>query len=113
MLRYRQGWIFTLVGLCFTLTTVHIWSGPYSFMAFLLGAGVWFLNESPRPDAIALTPDTTGATNAQPSKLVYARHWLLDSANAPVRKKHPYARKRLSAGDDNVETRKDSDVPKG
>lgn len=117
MLRYRQGWVFTMVGLCFTLTTVHVWSGAYSFMAFLLGAGVWFLNERPRPDATSSALNVpASATSAQISKAAYARHWLSDSANAPVQKrseKYPYARKAISADADNIKLGKDSDLPKG
>ena len=51
MLLLRRSWVFTLVGVCFTLATVHIWSAPFSLFGFLLGAGVWFclLYTSPSP----------------------------------------------------------------
>jgi len=35
----RRGWVFTFLGLSFTLCTVHVWSAIYSFTFFILGAG--------------------------------------------------------------------------
>ena len=75
ILRYRRAWVFTLVGLCFTLTTVHIWSSPFTFLAFLLGAGVWFLDVIPETDG---TPDMDQAPLV-PAGPVYARKF----ASAP------------------------------
>ena len=37
----RRAWMFCLLGLSFTLATVHIWTAIYSFSFFLLGAGQW------------------------------------------------------------------------
>jgi hypothetical protein len=37
----RYGWAFCMLGLTFTLATVHIWTAVYSFTFFLLGAGQW------------------------------------------------------------------------
>ncbi len=42
----RRAWVFTICGLCMTLTTVHVWAGSYSYIAFLFGAGAWFLSAS-------------------------------------------------------------------
>ena len=39
--RIRRAWVFTFLGLSFTLTTVHIWTNIYSFVFFMFGAGVW------------------------------------------------------------------------
>ena len=41
--RIRLAWVFTFLGLSFTLTTVHIWSNIYSFVFFMFGAGAWLL----------------------------------------------------------------------
>lgn len=46
-LRLRRAWMFTFIGLTFTLTTVHIWSVIYALVFFFLGAGVWMLKEQP------------------------------------------------------------------
>lgn len=40
---FRRAWVFTFMGLSFTLCTVHVWTAIYSFTFFLLGAGVWFI----------------------------------------------------------------------
>ena len=39
----RRGWVFTFLGLTFTLCTVHVWTSLYSFVFFLFGAGVWLI----------------------------------------------------------------------
>ena len=54
LMNLRRAWIFTFVGLTFTLCTVHIWTTIYSFVFFMFGAGVWFLTATPhsgQPDA--------------------------------------------------------------
>ncbi len=45
--RIRRAWVFTFVGLSFTLTTVHVWTNIYSFIFFLFGAGMWLLSAAP------------------------------------------------------------------
>lgn len=44
----RRAWVFTFLGLSFTLCTVHIWTAIYSFTFFLLGAGVWMITAHPQ-----------------------------------------------------------------
>ncbi|OED46737.1 hypothetical protein AB838_18755 [Rhodobacteraceae bacterium (ex Bugula neritina AB1)] len=44
----RRAWIFTFVGLTFTLSTVHVWTSIYSFVFFMLGAGAWMITAEPR-----------------------------------------------------------------
>lgn len=51
----RQAWMFTIVGLTFTLCTVHIWTSIYSFVFFVFGSGIWFIraeliNKTALPD---------------------------------------------------------------
>lgn len=48
LLNFRRAWVFTFLGLSFTLSTVHVWTNIYSFVFFLLGAGVWFITAKPR-----------------------------------------------------------------
>lgn len=47
LLNFRRAWIFTFLGLSFTLCTVHIWSNIYSFTFFMFGAGMWFITAIP------------------------------------------------------------------
>lgn len=44
LLLIRRAWIFTFLGLTFTLTTVHVWGSIYSFVFFMFGAGVWLVS---------------------------------------------------------------------
>jgi len=45
--RIRRAWVFSFVGLTFTLVTVHIWSNIYSFVFFMFASGIWMLNAHP------------------------------------------------------------------
>ena len=59
---FRRAWVFTFLGLSFTLTTVHVWTNIYSFVFFMFGAGVWLITAMPQ------TVDTTAAkTRANPA----------------------------------------------
>lgn len=52
----KFGWMVVFVGLSFTLTTVHIWTAMYSYVFFLLGAGMWMANvadDSGQGEAVA------------------------------------------------------------
>ncbi len=61
----RRAWMFTICGLSVTLTTVHVWAGSYSYVAFLFGAGAWFLfakTDEPNVPAIdAEEPQSSGS----------------------------------------------------
>jgi O-antigen ligase len=70
--RIRRAWVFTFLGLSFTLTTVHVWTSIYSFVFFLFGAGMWLMtataaqdqtpNQTPGP-----SPDQPGPTRPGPA----------------------------------------------
>ena len=45
----RRAWVITMTALAFALCTVHVWSTAFSFLAFMIGSGVWFLDRPP-PD---------------------------------------------------------------
>jgi hypothetical protein len=49
----RRAWVFIIIGLCFTLITVHVWGNTFSFVMFLLGAGAWFATAQDGDDATA------------------------------------------------------------
>jgi len=42
----KTAWLFCILGLTFTLCTVHVWTAIYSYCFFLLGAGQWMANTS-------------------------------------------------------------------
>jgi hypothetical protein len=65
----RRAWVFTLLGLTFTLCTVHVWGSVYSFIFFIFAAGIWLITAEPaRSDAAApATPDP------RPSGPTYSR----------------------------------------
>ena len=46
----RLAWVFTFLGLSFTLSTVHIWASIYSFVFFMLGTGFWMITAQPQTD---------------------------------------------------------------
>jgi hypothetical protein len=43
LLQIRRGWVFTFLGLSFTLSTVFVWTNIYSFVFFIFGAGIWLI----------------------------------------------------------------------
>ena len=50
---FRRAWVFTFLGLTFTLCTVHIWGSIYSFVFFMFGSGIWLIKEgAPDPHAV-------------------------------------------------------------
>lgn len=42
----RLAWMITFCGMSFTLVTVHVWSTMYSFVFFMFGTGMWFINHT-------------------------------------------------------------------
>jgi hypothetical protein len=57
--QFRLAWVFTFLGLSFTLCTVHVWTAIYSFTFFMLGAGVWMIAALPQdPKGDAADPET-------------------------------------------------------
>lgn len=58
--RLRRAWLFNMVGLIFTLATVHIWTAAMSFYFFVVGAGMWMIDaraqtEEEQPEARDMT----------------------------------------------------------
>lgn len=62
----RRAWVFTLLGLTFTLVTVHVWSSIYSFVFFMFGAGIWLIAAEPATAAGPAEPDPPGHGDAPP-----------------------------------------------
>ena len=46
---FRRAWVFTFLGLSFTLSTVHVWTNIYSFVFFMFGAGMWLIAAKAEP----------------------------------------------------------------
>lgn len=61
----RRAWMLTMVGLTFSLCTVHIWTTIHSYVFFLFGAGMWFLTAEPRREG---ETDGTGPETAPPPR---------------------------------------------
>ncbi len=59
----RQAYLITLLAICFTLCTVHVWGSIGVFVMFFLGAGAWFYTpEKPEEE-----------TQRPPAKLPFSR----------------------------------------
>lgn len=43
LVQLRRSWMFSFMGLTFTLCTVHVWTNIYSFVFFMFGAGIWMI----------------------------------------------------------------------
>ena len=66
---FRRAWVFTFLGLSFTLCTVHIWTNVYSFVFFMLGAGMWMIRVPSDAGATPpeAPPDRPGSGEPPPS----------------------------------------------
>lgn len=62
--QFRRAWMFSFVGLTFTLTTVHVWHTLYSFVFFMFGAGMWML--SVQPKQIGAVPEAAPSPRGRP-----------------------------------------------
>ncbi len=58
VLNYRRAWVFGQIALILALCTVDVWSTALSFVFFLFGMGVWFLQYRPpeRREAVPAAP---------------------------------------------------------
>lgn len=78
LLNFRRAWVFTFMGLSFTLATVHVWTNIYSFVFFLFGAGIWFITATPRSEKDV----ASGQEPQERSSLPYTR--FAKPASAPA-----------------------------
>jgi O-antigen ligase len=76
----RRAWVFTFVGLTFTLFTVHIWSNVYSFVFFMFGAGIWLIDVMPGDGFAAASKDE----DADPRATRYRRQTVAAFSRFPV-----------------------------
>ena len=73
ILLFRRAWVFTLVGLSFTLCTVDVWTNIYSFVFFILGAGMWLITYQPRLGATGAEPDPHAPSERERRQPRYTR----------------------------------------
>jgi hypothetical protein len=59
LLQIRRAWVFTFLGLSFTLSTVYVWTNIYSFVFFIFGAGMWL---------IMVEPDVSSPVGSEPKQ---------------------------------------------
>jgi tetrahydromethanopterin S-methyltransferase subunit F len=78
----RRAWVFTFLGLTFTLCTVHIWTNVFSFTFFMFGAGVWILAAQP---ILATKQTVAHGHSVQPKsfRLSYSRFPVLHRRPGP------------------------------
>lgn len=90
--RFRRAWVFTFLGLTFTLSTVHVWTNIYSFVTFMFGAGVWFIAAEASRDA----PDDNAGEDRGPRRSgpVYTRFPDGDATQGHARGVAPAPRNR-------------------
>ena len=55
---WRRAWIFTMVSMILSLSTVAVWSEMYSITLFMIGCGMWMLTDPATPPAAAVQPST-------------------------------------------------------
>ena len=75
----RTGYLVALVGIAFTISTVHVWDGMAVFLMFYIGAGSFLYTSQPEGEAGALK-DTRGGARAP---VVYARIHLAQPEKRP------------------------------
>lgn len=61
----RRAWVFTFLGLSFTLCTVHVWTYIYSFVFFMFGAGMFLITIPGRAPEDAEAQDAAPAAGSR------------------------------------------------
>jgi hypothetical protein len=88
---YRLGMIFALIGVAFSISTVHVWGTPFYMIQFMLGAGLWMVHvpqETPAgEEAVTRAPGSEPAPPREPGDLggAMARAGRAQPASQPHR----------------------------
>ncbi|WP_146036553.1 O-antigen ligase family protein [Pseudotabrizicola formosa] len=84
LINIQRAWVFTMLGLSFTLSTVYVWSNIFSFVFFIFGTGVWLMTTSPLKEAEEAATLHSGDT-ADPKALAspYTRFGKRNRSDAP------------------------------
>ena len=80
----RTGYMIGLVGLCFTLTTVHVWDVLAVYVMFYLGAASFLYTAPPDTDGAAPAPVRGTAMPRNRKPVVYARSFPTPAPAAPA-----------------------------
>ncbi|MGL4489886.1 MAG: O-antigen ligase family protein [Rhizobiaceae bacterium] len=78
---FRRAWVFTFLGLSFTLSTVHVWTNIYSFVFMMFGAGMWLILAKPQ-DGTMDDPPAAGQTGIQYTRFPHRASDPSSSASA-------------------------------
>ena len=81
LLRYRRAWMFVIVGMVFTLCTVHVWGQMYSFTFMVFGAGYWFMTVDPK-EGLEHAAETEVVENPEDRVSRYTRFATTDAVVA-------------------------------
>lgn len=74
LIQIRRAWVFTFLGLSFTLCTVHVWTNLYSFVFFMFSAGIWLSFATPDPHDRSATNSRTQHRHSGPGYSRFAPH---------------------------------------
>lgn len=98
LLQLRRAWVFTFLGLSFTLCTVHVWGNIYSFTFFMFASGMWFITAETSDETAtqerSITPrgrfsPTGGSRSAAPT---FQRQHAQDAPSSKRSSVEPHAR---------------------
>ena len=81
--RYRTGYTIALIGIAFTLATVHIWDAVAVFVYLYLGAGAWFHLVAPH--------DVSGSEDVAPTPVPPITRYSRFDPSKPARGLRPDA----------------------
>lgn len=70
----RRAWVFTFLGLTFTLCTVHVWTTIYSFVFFMLGTGAWLMFAQQHAREVHALPNAAAVSMRRPAYTRYPIH---------------------------------------
>ncbi len=107
--QFRLAWVFTFLGLSFTLCTVHIWTAIYSFVFMMLGSGMWMATYQPAAAAGTLSgqPAAAGPEPRGAARPVVARGGRAPVVPAAVAESGAIAAELPEYGPDHAEDRAD------
>lgn len=101
----RRAWMFSFLGLTFTLTTVHVWGSVYSFVFFIFGAGMWMMTTELEQQGTR-TEDSPESGARMPQGHTFTRAPIKQSrANTFAKNQRPHPVEREPSGDSQIYTR--------
>ena len=95
LLLIRRAWVFTFLGLTFTLCTVHVWTNIYSFVFFMYAAGVWLI--AAQPEAATAAAPAEAETGRRAGPVLARKHEGTGYSRSPEQGAAPQATGRAPA----------------